>query len=130
MQPVVGEHLIDHMEAVGPAHATKEVIIEYEPLLLVEWAATIPDLPSPEHRRLWNRVPLPHVQNTTVALERTGMLAADKAILLVNETAAPHDDVPAASWIDLFCHASQGAGGKGVIGVEETEDVPGRSPEP
>src|SRR4051794_28603820 len=107
MQPVRRQRLVDEVERVLLTETTKQIVIEHQLLVLVQRAAAAPHLRRPESRRLRQIVALPDLQYTPMTLEGTRMLDADKAIMLVDETAAAHHNVPAARRVDLLGHALQ-----------------------
>jgi hypothetical protein len=77
--------------------------------VLVEWAAAVPDFARPERRWLGDRMALPNLKLT--------------AMVLVDEPAATHHDMPAGCWIDLARHALQSARIECVVGIQEAENV-------
>src|SRR5208282_5607300 len=129
VEAVVGINPVHGIEDEIPAHAAKQIVVEHQILARIERPGPLPRLARPKDRRLREPVAEPDRQHPFVADKGRRVLDAEKAVILVNETAASHHHMPARSGVDLARDALERARLERVVGIEEGQDVAGRARE-
>ena len=112
-----------------PAHAAEEFVVEHQLLVHVERPRALPGRARPEDRRLRQPMAEPDRQHPLVIDEGRGVLDAEKAVVLVDEAAAPHHHMAPRRRVDLVCHAHECPRLERIVRVEEGQDVAARARE-